>query len=140
MGQATLYRLVRIGHQTRHLPPDLAESLSLSHHRALLAIDNPQHKQHIARLAVAQQWTAEQLEAAIRAEHPLQGKPRGRPALAPVVKWLAAVARTVAPGPKAKDFASGFGGLPAAEQVKLRQDLVALRKQLQALEVAIGPG
>jgi hypothetical protein len=52
MGAATLNRLVRIGHQVRRLPPELAESLSPGHHRALLAVDNAQHKQHLARHAV----------------------------------------------------------------------------------------
>lgn len=140
MAQATLYGLVRVGQQVRHLPPDLAESLSISHHRALLALPNPQHKQHIARLAVQHGWSVAQLRATIHAEKPLVGKPRGRPPLAPEVKWLGGVQRAAGSGLSPVAFAKSFAVLPVDEQAKLRQELVALRRLLQSLEAAIGPG
>lgn len=139
MGQATLYGLVRIGQQVRHLPPDLAESLSLSHHRALLTVDNAAHKQHVARLAVQHGWSVAQLRATLAAEKPAVGKPRGRPTLAPVVKWQAGVQRAVGTVRPA-DFARQFSKLPDDEQARMRTELVGLRKLLQSLELAIGPG
>jgi hypothetical protein len=140
MGQATLYGLVRIGLQVRHLPPDLAENLSLSHHRALLTVDNAAHKQHVARLAVEHAWSVAQLRATLAAENPTSGKPRGRRALAPVVKWQAAVQRAVGSTVRPTDFAKQFSKLPAQEQARMRTELVGLRKLLQSLELAIGPG
>jgi len=47
MGVSTLYRLVKIGHQVRQMPADLAESLTPAQHRALLSEPNPLHKQHL---------------------------------------------------------------------------------------------
>jgi hypothetical protein len=140
MGRAALYSLVRIGQQVRHLAPDIAESLSLSHHRALLTVENAAHKQHVARLAVQHAWSVAQLRETLLAENPPVGKPRGRPALAPEVKWLGGVQRAAGPGLRAKDFAKGFARLPAGQQTSMRQELVALRKLLQSLELAIGPG
>lgn len=140
MGQATLYGLVRIGQQVRHLPLDIAENLSLSHHRALLGVDNAAHKQHVARLAVQHTWSVAQLRATLAAEKPVVGKPRGRPALAPVVRWQGAVQRAIGTAVRPAKFAKDFSTLPAEEQVRMRLELVRLRKLLQSLEVAIGPG
>jgi hypothetical protein len=140
MGQATLYGLVRIGQQVRHLPPDLAEHLSLSHHRALLTVDNAAHKQHVARLAVQHAWSVAELRSVLAAEKPNEGKPRGRPALSPVVKWHSAVQRAVGSAVRPVEFAKDFSTLSAEEQARMRAELAGLRKLLQSLELAIGPG
>jgi hypothetical protein len=140
MGATTLYRLVRIGQQARHLPQDLAERLSLSHHRLLLTVDNPQHKQHLARLAAQHGWSVAELQAQIQAELPQPDKTRGRPAQAPVVRWLAALQRQADGGLDAGQFAAGVAGLSAEQQARVRAGLAVLRERLADLEAALPPG
>lgn len=139
MGAATLHRLVRIGQQVRHLPADVAQALTLRHHRALLTVANQQHRQHLARQALRHEWTSDRLASVIRAEKPLNGKPRGRPAQPAVVKWLAAVRRSSGENQDPREFAVAVGGLTAGEQADLRADLLALQRQIQALVAAL-PG
>ena len=79
LGESTLYRLVRIGHQVQLLPTAVAESLSLTHHRVLLAVDDPRQKQRIAKAAVNENWTVEQLEAETRKLRPKDATKAGRP-------------------------------------------------------------
>jgi len=109
-----------------------------THHRALLAIDHAAHKLHIARQAAEHGWSAEDLEAHIRAEQPQTGKPRGRPAQPAEVKWLNAVRRQATTQSDAAAFATRVGQLPAEAQATLRADLAALRQHLDALAQALG--
>jgi len=137
LGASTLHRLVRIGHQARHLPADLAESLSIGHHRALLAVESAPHKQHLARLAVERGWTAEKLEATIAAEHPQPEHRPGRPKKAPVLKWLTAVRREVKAQADIPAFAWAFQQMQASEQASAKAGLHALRQDLEALWAAV---
>jgi len=139
IGEQTLRNLVRVGHQARHLPADLAESLSLSHHRALLAVDNPQHKQHLARTALQHDWSVEQLQQTIAAEKPLPPHPLGRPKMAPVMKWLGGMQRAAGKAADAPTFAADFAKLPAEDRAKVAADLQALKATLEALLAAAGP-
>jgi hypothetical protein len=58
LGNATLYRFVRISHQLRALPPDLASDLSLAHHRALLPLNDADTKTELARRALDEGWSS----------------------------------------------------------------------------------
>jgi hypothetical protein len=127
MGAATLHRLVRIGQQARHLPAELAESLSLSHHRLLLTVNDLQHKQKLARLAVRQAWTVEQLQSCIAAEKPAAPIPLGRPAKPAPLKWLGAVNKAVGQGQDTAAWTAEVALLPPAAQGKLKADLLALQ-------------
>lgn len=140
MGQTTLYRLVRIGHQARHLPADLSERLTMSHHRELLKIEHVQHKQHLARLAVDHAWTVQELEDYIRSEQPATEKPRGRKPMPPVVKWLGSVQREAAQGLEPEAFAAHVAQLPASEKARVRAQVRELCEQMQALKKALGKG
>lgn len=134
MPAATLNRLVRIGHQARHLPQDLAENLSLTHHRALLAAEPAAHKQHLARLAVKHAWTVEQLKAKIAAEKPAKPQPLGRPLKPAPLKWLNAVQK--AAGEDA-GWAAGVAALSAEDKAAMAADLQTLVGQLQARLAAL---
>lgn len=128
MGAATLLRLVRIGHQARHLPADLAESLTLSHHRELLTVADVQHKQHLARLAVQHDWTVQQLQARIADERPAQPRPLGRPVKPAALKWLGAVQKAMAVGDG--QWSTEIGQLAPAQRAQLKAELVALQAGL----------
>lgn len=131
MGPATLNRLVRIGQQARHLPSDLAESLSLSHHRLLLSVKALQHKQHLAHEAAKHSWTVEQLQAQIAAEKPVVPNPLGRPHKAAALKWLKAVQTVTTKGVDAANWAYEVAELSPTDQAKLKADMQTLVAQLQ---------
>lgn len=138
MGASTLHRLVRIGQQARHLPADLAERLSLGHHRALLTVPNALHNQHLAREAVQHAWTAAKLTATIAAEQPQPAKRPGRPKKAELLKWLGSVRRQVTVRKDVQTFATDFGELAAADQGRAKAELQALRQRLDELLAAVG--
>lgn len=136
MGEATLLRLVRIGHQARHLPADLAENLTLSHHRVLLAVPDGQHKQHLARMAVQHGWTVEQLQALILGEKPALPHPLGRPPKPVPLKWLGAVQKAVGQASDAQ-WTAEVERLAPAHRAQLRAELLALQGQIQARLAAV---
>ncbi len=133
MGAATLNRLVRIGLQVRHLPADLAEELSPSHHRALLTVKNAAHKQHLAREAVQNHWTAQQLEATIAAEKPQDEPHQGRPPQSPVVKWVNALQKTAGQEQFGETMAEAFHKLPKVHQAKVKAELKAVHAEIGAV-------
>jgi hypothetical protein len=137
MGASTLHRLVRIGQQARHLPADLSESLSLGHHRALLTVDDPRHKQHLARLAVQKGWTADKLRTTIAAEQPLPAHRPGRPKKAELLKWLGAVRREVTVQQDVGIFVAQFAELQADQQLAARAEMQAMRQRLDDLLMAV---
>ena len=130
MSASTLNRLVRVGQQARHLPSDLAENLTQAQHRALLAVPDPRHKQHLALEAVKHHWTAEQLSNKIAAEHPPEKPPQGRPHKAELLKWLGAVRHTTGVARDPAGFVQDFSQLTDAEKAKFKADLAALQQEL----------
>jgi hypothetical protein len=126
-----LIRLVRIGLQARHLPADLAEHLSLSHHRVLLSVADGQHKQHIARLAVRNPWTVEQLQAQITSEKPAVPHPLGRPTNPAPLKWLGAVQRAIL-ADATSDWPLAVAHMRPEDQAQLKAELWAVQSQIQA--------
>ena len=138
MSAATLFRLVRVGQQARHLPSDLAENLTQAQHRALLAVPDPRHKQHLARQAVQHRWTAEQLTSQIAAEHPPEKAPQGRPHKPELLKWLGAVRRSSGEPRDSAVLAEDFAKLTADEQAKFKADLTALQAEWAKVLAAIG--
>jgi hypothetical protein len=128
--------LVRIGHQARHLPADLAENLTLSHHRVLLAVPDGQHKQHLARMAVQHGWTVEQLQAVILGEKPALPHPLGRPPKPVPLKWLGAVQKAVGQASDAQ-WTAEVERLAPAHRAQLRAELLALQGQILARLAAV---
>lgn len=137
MGVSTLQRLVRVGVQVRHLPADLAENLTMTHHRSLLAVPNAAHKQALARMAVKQHWSVQKLQAVIAAEHPQPPTHAGRATKPALLKWLTAMEKAVADQPETAVITAEFSLLAADEQIKLRVGLTALNQTLQQALAAL---
>jgi len=137
LGESTLYRLVRIGHQVGQLPGDVADSLSLTHHRTLLAVTDQRHRQHLARLAVAEKWSVAQLTAAVAAQRPAQGKRPGRPAEPVALKWLGEVGRVVEKGPDVAQFGAWYAGLDDDAKAAVHTALDGVATSIAALKVAL---
>lgn len=137
MSAGTLHRLVRVGQQVGRLPADVAEGLSVSHHRVLLTVDDLAYKGHLAREAVQHDWSVAQLEARIREEKTEPLHPRGRPQKAVALKWLGAMQRVAGDGQKPQAFALGFTRLPPKDQAKVRKELLALQRKIEGLVAAL---
>ena len=59
LSHASLSALVRVGEQLLTLPADVAEALSVRHHRALLPLADPDDTRPLAGRAAAEGWTGE---------------------------------------------------------------------------------
>ncbi len=66
LGGTTVYRFVRISQQLKLLPADIATRLTLTHHRALLALPDGESKGTLARRALEEGWSSQVLEAEVR--------------------------------------------------------------------------
>jgi len=90
-----LWTAVSVAAQLDELPADVAEALSVSHHRALLAVSDPDSKYRLATSAAQEGWTRRELVAAVaawRAEQPRTGA--GRPPLPGFVRAVRMAVRT----------------------------------------------
>ena len=65
-GGATVYRFVRISQQLKLLPSEVATRLTLTHHRALLALPDLETKEALARRALDEDWSSQVLETEVR--------------------------------------------------------------------------
>ena len=137
MGVSTLYRLVKIGQQVQHLPADLAEKLTMTHHRALLAVSDKPHKAKLARQAVKHGWTVGQLQQVIAAEQPPLPDRPGRPLKPALLKWLGAVKKANEGKGDPIGFAVEFLDLDQGEQLAVKADLLALQAELAEVLAAI---
>ena len=138
MGAATLFRLIRVGQQVRHLPSDLSENLSQAQHRALLAEPDGRQKAHFARQAVKHAWTAQKLSAEIAAKHPQEQPKPGRPHKAALLKWLGGLQRAAGDGLALPLVSEEFAELSADQQQKLTAEVAALQQMLADVLAAMG--
>lgn len=130
MGANTLRRLVRIGLQVKELPAEVALRLTPPQHRALLGVKDPERKVELARAALADKWTPEQIAAAVAGPVPRDGPRLGRPPKAELVKQVAAVVKG-AKGLRPE----GFAGLGEQEREEV---LAGLREVLAVVEGVLG--
>lgn len=137
VGVSTLYRLVKIGQQVQHLPADLADALTMTHHRALLAVADKPHKQKLARQAVQHGWSVQKLQSAIADEQPQQPNRSGRPLKPAVLKWLAAAKKAADDKRDPATFALEFAALETSEQLAVQSDLLALQAACAEVLAAI---
>ena len=137
LGQTSLYRLVRIGQQIKHLPSEVAEALSMTHHRTLLAVTDQRHLHRLAREAMLHRWTATELEAQVHEVQPAKGGKTGRPRVPDGLKWLGAVLRA-SEGDKTAQLAKDFTALSEAKQADVRAKVAELRKLLDAVNKVVG--
>lgn len=131
LSQASLYALVRVGHQVEELPPATARALSIKHHRALLPIADPDSKVALAHKAIAEGWNAATLEAEVRATRgPTR---RGRHPLPPVIKAFRAVQRTL----HSTTPSAALLDLSDEQRHELETSLDALEAQIHDLRAAL---
>lgn len=90
---STLYTFVRVARQLAELPAETAERLTVSHHRALLPVKDPDEKAALARRALDEGWSKVELERTVRARLPRS--PRGRKRLPACVKAAPRIARAL---------------------------------------------
>lgn len=137
LSRASLYALVRVGHQLDELPPSVARALTVKHHRALLSLDDPTDKLALARKAVEERWSAKTLEAEVRTLRP--PKRNGRPPLPAVIKEFRAFRRTLAAIPHDEPLSD----LSDDQRRELEATLAALETRITdvrtALHTANGP-
>ncbi|PKN55271.1 MAG: hypothetical protein CVU56_22090 [Deltaproteobacteria bacterium HGW-Deltaproteobacteria-14] len=132
LSRASLYALVRVGHQLDELPAPIAHALTMRHHRALLPLDDPAEKRALARKAIDERWTVTALEAEVRAIQP--PKRSGRPPLPAVVKQLRAVQRAFATA----EPAAPLPELSDDQREELEATLTELEARITSLRQALG--
>ena len=93
LGHATIYGFVRVSHQLKTLPAEVVSRLTLTQHRALLPLPDPERKEAMARQALDEGWSAEELEAEVRKLLPRSR--RGRKPLPPFVKGIRNVVKAL---------------------------------------------
>ncbi len=138
--EVTLTLAVRVTAQVDALPPGIGQALTVTGHRALLAVQDSVRRHELATTAATEGWSPRRLRNAAgrmaRQELPKPGA--GRPRLAPWMKRLNLVHRTVsalvaepleAPGPSDGDAERARRTLRLLEE-----DLV----RLQELRVRLG--
>ncbi|MCP4545624.1 MAG: sigma-70 family RNA polymerase sigma factor [bacterium] len=65
LGHAPIYGFGRVSHQLKTLPAEVVSRLTLIQHRALLPLPDPDRKEAMARRALDEGWSAEELEARV---------------------------------------------------------------------------
>lgn len=125
---ATVWYALGVWEQYHALPREIADGLSLAHHRALLPVRAPDRKLALARAAARHGWSKRRLEREVRA---LSDEPgRGRPRKPGFVRAAARVR---------EGLAEGIAAAPTPEEIRrhgvreTRRTLKALRDDLQAL-------
>ncbi len=90
MAASNLWYCVAVFEHFGVLPVDVAEALTVGHHRVLSHVKNVVQRIELAQLSVAAHLTVGQLRAAIADNKVVDpnARKRGRPALVPVVKQL----------------------------------------------------
>jgi len=131
LSHATLYSLVRVGEQLKVLPHEVAEALTVRHHRALLPLADVTEKRELAERAAAEGWTASELEAAVRGQRPESR--RGRRPLPTAVKEVRALRRTI-DVPLDTD---GLDDLTPELRRELEDALARVEARLEALRAAL---
>ncbi len=132
-----LWRAVSVYDQLALLPGDLAEELPYTHHTLLLPLHDEQKKVELAKAAVEQGWSSDQLQEQVaKVRESEKTSKGGRKALLPFVKTLNRLGSTV-------EGESAFAGLDQADQLseaevqRLLGLIEAVRGRLDEVEQAL---
>lgn len=90
-----LWNSVAVVEQLRQMPPKIADSLSLSHHKLLLAVRDQDLKLRLAKRAVREKLSKRQLEGVIARAGGRKGVRKGRRPAHPLAKGLSKVRRAL---------------------------------------------
>ena len=129
---------MRIGHQVQQLPGDVAEALTLTHHRVLLAVDDAARKVQLATAAVSQGWTTDQLAEEVQKARPKDATKAGRPPLPPNIKVLGQVQRAWARGVDGELLAKEIAGLEEKDKLAAVAGLQVLAGKLAKVLAELG--
>lgn len=133
MGASGLWYCVSVYENFGLMAENVAEALSVGHHRLLAHIDDRAKRAALADAAVAQGLSVRGLKAAIAAEKapPKPGAPRrGRPAFSPITKGLNAATTAVATLTGVDPTVAGE--LTAEARVQAARDARALADRLRS--------
>lgn len=135
MSYSVLCRSVAVAEQLRILPEDIASSLSYTQHRALLPVKDDVAKVELARQAVREGLTAQDLQEHVRnyRRTAQSGVRLGRPPLHPLVKQANAIGRVVAGLPSGDVGRELIDDLPDPDAVRLGSNLMEQAQRLHRL-------
>jgi hypothetical protein len=126
-----LSRALHIAAQHRLLPPSIRSALGLTQLRELLVIRDPVAKIELARRAVANGWSAAELQREIRELRPVKARRRS-PGLPQAIADVQKVADRVT-----SDGERAFSGLDADEMDALLADFAVAMGALESMRTAL---
>jgi len=133
---ATLWKAVAVLEQHGRLPGDVRDSLSATHHAALLVVKDEETKVELARTAVGEGLNTRDLADEVRRTvGEGRGRP-GRPAVPGVVRALGQLRKGAVV--LEQEVAEGFGDLEREEQVAALEDLEGVMMELKRTRRAMG--
>ena len=131
IGLHQLRLAVRVAVQWHRMPRELADGLTTTQHEALLPLDDVTTKDRLAREAIAERLSAEQLQRRVRRIKPRHGG--GRPRTSPAVLWVRAVGRAAVETGRAAALADPeLARLPTGDVKLLAADLRRARAEVDA--------
>lgn len=135
IGGHRLYTYVRIGQQLKRLPEDVAERLSVTHHRALLPLKSDKERLELAVRAADEEWTGTQLESEVRSRLPPSTK--GRKPLPVAVKVIRRVSKELGSVGDSVAACNGLPRLGAEEREVLVQEIERSLEVLKELRDSV---
>ncbi len=93
LGSSTIYNFIRISHQFKMLPAEVVTRLTLTQHRELLPLPDPERKEAMARRALEEGWSGAALRVQVRKLMPRSR--RGRKPLPSFAKGIRGVAKAL---------------------------------------------
>jgi hypothetical protein len=130
---SSLWYAVAVHDHFLAIDEEIAKALTLSHHRRLAHVKDPNERRALAERAVRERMTADKLQEVIqgaKSAAQLDAPKRGRPAIPDIVKKLSQGRKAIAG--QLSSVASGQVAL-ATLNVKQREQVLADIKQLQRL-------
>ncbi len=133
---STLWKAVAVLEQHGSLPGDVRDSLSASHHTALLGVKDEEKKVELARTAVGEGLTTRDLTDEVRRSVGPRRRGPGRPAVPGVVRALGQLRKGAVK--LEQEVAEGFDDLDRTEQVAALEALEGVLMELKRTRRTMG--
>ena len=137
LSRTTLLVLIHVGRQVEAMPGQVARALSVEHHRLLLALPDPQARDAMARLAVHQAWTRQELKTAVQQQLPEKPAPTQAPPKLVAHKRLTGATDSLVKGVTGARVRRELPHWSSVERKRFQNKLEALRTWLQEMEQAV---
>lgn len=134
LSRTTLLVLVHVGRQVEVLPGQVAHALSVEHHRALLPLTNVAEREQMARLAVAQRWSTQELEAAVAQQLPNKSAEKTRRAKSQATQQASVAESTLRKAVTAARVQRELPTWSAAERSRFAGKVASLRRWVETME------